>query len=148
MEKTIKLSTELVKDLGYLFDGDGRVTFMDDAEETEKGILFTYAVNLPTRAFTKEQYNGLLKFADNILRNYVEYEIQCTYDVSGYDYWSNQMNEDLTIYVDVLIKRNLAKNEEQNLLNDIYSIGNAFLDFEESVYESDENYYERLQNLN
>lgn len=78
---TIKLSEFPVKQNGIrvMYDGDQRI----DVEQLDYWMRDT-----------EKEYNAVTNKLDKIQAKGKGYQIYVWYDVSGFDYWHNQMNED------------------------------------------------------
>lgn len=122
-------------------------TYIDDSYE-EGRYIFEAAITLPTRAFTEEQYYQYTDFIDTLDRTKnPKYKVFFSYDISGYNYWTNIMKEDLSVYIRVEIFDNLTMEEVGDLETIIYQSVVKIRDFEDNIYRTDADYSERLAEL-
>lgn len=70
-------------------------------------------------AGTEEEYCIITDALDKNSVSRKKYRVYCWYDVSGFDYWVNQMEESNYISITIDIKSNLTKEEYISLLYDI-----------------------------
>lgn len=121
--------------------------YIDDDYE-EGRYIFEAAITLPTRAFTEKQYYQYTDFIDTLDRTEnPKYKVFFSYDISGYNYWTNIMKEDLSVYIRVEIFDNLTMEEVGDLETIIYQSVIQIRDFEDTIYKTDTDYSERLAEL-
>ena len=96
-----------------------------DVEDSGEGKLFVVSVDyLDTRKFNEFQYvmfNDILDYIDIIKPTF---QIYCSYDKSGYDYWTEIMEESNYTYIDIWISDDFADNDFNSLIEELdYILG-------------------------
>lgn len=97
-------------------------------------MMSTEYLPINTLEFNKTGYKQLEKMLDNHYLKKTGYTFVLNYDVSGYDYWTKDMKESLSIYLDITVCKNA---DETNLIMDLR-------DFIEKFYEK----YQKLLDCN
>ena len=110
IENEIKKIVSNYKGLSYL-----------NVEDSGEGKLFGVSVNyVDTRKFNEFQYD-LLDEVDVIKPTF---QIYCSYDKSGYDYWAEIMEESNNTYIDIWISDEFADNDFKSLIEELnYILG-------------------------
>ena len=96
-----------------------------DVEDSGEGKLFGVSVDyVDTRKFNEFQYeifNALLDEVDVIKPTF---QIYCSYDKSGYDYWTEIMEESNHTYIKIWISDEFADNDFKSLIEELdYILG-------------------------
>lgn len=147
MKKSIVLGDELKNELKCLATDASEINpylFFSEKDTTDNYISLVFTLALPTTAFTEEEYNDYIELLDNldIIRD--KYSIMFGWDNSGYDYWTNQMKEDLFVEMSVFIYDDMDSHEIDDFIRYIYSIGEKVDAFEMNIWKTDDDYKKRL----
>lgn len=90
-----------------------------DAEDNGEGTLIGVSVDyIDTTFFNEEQYNKWVNMLDSVEVIRPTFQIYCSWDKSGYNYWSN-MNESNHTYIDIWISDNFNDNDIIPLINEL-----------------------------
>lgn len=90
-----------------------------DAEDNGEGTLIGVSVDyIDTTFFNEEQYNKWENFLDNIDVIKDNFQLYCSWDKSGYNFWNN-MNESNYTYIDIWISDNFNDNDIIPLINEL-----------------------------
>ena len=96
-----------------------------DVEDSGEGKLFSVSVDyVDTRKFNEFQYEDFTDLLDEIDVIKPTFQIYCSYDTSGYDYWSEIMEESNYTYIDIWISDEFADNDFKSLIEELdYILG-------------------------
>ena len=94
-----------------------------DVEDSGECKLFGVSVDyVDTRKFNEFQYeifNALLDEVDVIKPTF---QIYCSYDKSGYDYWTEIMEESNNTYIDIWISDDFSDDDFNSLIEELDEI--------------------------
>ena len=96
-----------------------------DVEDSGEGKLFSVSVDyVDTRKFNEFQYEDFTDLLDEIDVIKPTFQIYCSYDKSGYDYWGEIMEESNYTYIDIWISDEFADNDFKSLIEELdYILG-------------------------
>lgn len=96
-----------------------------NVEDSGEGKLFGVSVNyVDTRKFNEFQYEDFTDLLDEVDVIKPTFQIYCSYDTSGYDYWSEIMEESNNTYIDIWISDEFADNDFKSLIKELdYILG-------------------------
>ena len=96
-----------------------------DVEDSGEGKLFSVSVDyVDTRKFNEFQYEDFTDLLDEIDVIKPTFQIYCSYDTSGYDYWTEIMEESNYTYIDIWISDEFADNDFKSLIEELdYILG-------------------------
>ena len=96
-----------------------------DVEDSGEGKLFSVSVDyVDTRKFNEFQYEDFTDLLDEIDVIKPTFQIYCSYDKSGYDYWNEIMEESNYTYIDIWISDEFADNDFKSLIEELdYILG-------------------------
>ena len=96
-----------------------------DVENSGEGKLFGVSVDyVDTRKFNEFQYEDFTDLLDEVDVIKPTFQIYCSYDTSGYDYWSEIMEESNYTYIDIWISDEFADNDFKSLIEELdYILG-------------------------
>ena len=96
-----------------------------NVEDSGEGKLFGVSVNyVDTRKFNEIQYEDFTDLLDEVDVIKPTFQIYCSYDTSGYDYWSEIMEESNYTYIDIWISDEFADNDFKSLIEELdYILG-------------------------
>lgn len=96
-----------------------------NVEDSGEGKLFGVSVNyVDTRKFNEFQYEDFTDLLDEVDVIKPTFQIYCSYDTSGYDYWSEIMEESNYTYIDIWISDEFADNDFKSLIKELdYILG-------------------------
>ena len=96
-----------------------------DVEDSGEGKLFSVSVDyVDTRKFNEFQYEDFTDLLDEVDVIKPTFQIYCSYDTSGYDYWSEIMEESNHTYIDIWISDEFADNDFKSLIEELdYILG-------------------------
>ena len=114
IENEIKKIVSNFKGLSYL-----------NVEDSGEGKLFGVSVNyVDTRKFNEFQYEDFTDLLDEVDVIKPTFQIYCSYDKSGYDYWAEIMEESNNTYIDIWISDEFADNDFKSLIEELnYILG-------------------------
>ena len=91
-----------------------------NVEDSGEGKLFGVSVNyVDTRKFNEFQYEDFTDLLDEVDVIKPTFQIYCSYDTSGYDYWSEIMEESNYTYIDIWISDEFADNDFNSLIEEL-----------------------------
>ena len=97
-----------------------------DAEDNGEGILFGVSVdNIDTTFFDEEQYNKWEDFLDSVDVIEDNFQIYCSHDTSGYQYWED-MGESNNTYIDIWISDNFCDKDIMPLISKLDYLAEKF----------------------
>ena len=96
-----------------------------NVEDSGEGKLFGVSVNyVDTRKFNEFQYEDFTDLLDEVDVIKPTFQIYCSYDTSGYDYWSEIMEESNYTYINIWISEEFADNDFKSLIEELdYILG-------------------------
>ena len=96
-----------------------------NVEDSGEGKLFGVSVNyVDTRKFNEFQYEDFTDLLDEVDVIKPTFQIYCSYDTSGYDYWSEIMEESNYTYIKIWISDEFADNDFKSLIEELdYILG-------------------------
>jgi hypothetical protein len=114
IENEIKKIISNYKGLSYL-----------DVEDNGEGKLFGVSVDyVDTRKFNEIQYEDFINLLDEVDVIKPTFQIYCSYDRSGYDFWTEIMEESNYTYIDIWISDDFADNDFKSLIEELnYILG-------------------------
>lgn len=94
-------------------------------EDNGEGKLFGVSVDyVDTRKFNEIQYEDFINLLDEVDVIKPTFQIYCSYDRSGYDFWSEIMKESNYTYIDIWISDDFADNDFNSLIAELdYILG-------------------------
>lgn len=91
-----------------------------DVEDSGEGKLFSVSVDyVDTRKFNEFQYDDFTDLLEEIDVIKPTFQIYCSYDGSGYDYWTEIMEESNYTYIDIWISDEFADNDFNSLIEEL-----------------------------
>lgn len=91
-----------------------------DVEDSGEGKLFSVSVDyVDTRKFNVFQYDDFTDLLEEIDVIKPTFQIYCSYDGSGYDYWTEIMEESNYTYIDIWISDEFADNDFNSLIEEL-----------------------------
>ena len=96
-----------------------------DVEDSGEGKLFSVSVDyVDTRKFNEFQYEDFTDLLDEVDVIKPTFQIYCSYDKSGCDYWTENMKESNYTYIDIWISDDFADNDFNSLIEELdYILG-------------------------
>lgn len=96
-----------------------------NVEDSGEGKLFGVSVDyVDTRKFNEFQYEDFTDLLDEVDVIKPTFQIYCSYDSSGYDYWTEIMEESNHTYIDIWISDEFADNDFKSLIEELdYILG-------------------------
>lgn len=96
-----------------------------DVEDSGEGKLFSVSVDyVDTRKFNEFQYEDFTDLLDEVDVIKPTFQIYCSYDKSGHDYWNEIMEESNYTYIDIWISDEFADNDFKSLIEELdYILG-------------------------
>lgn len=112
---------KIIRDLLDNFEG---VSYID-CEDSCEGSLFSASVDyVDTLDFDKEMYEEWEELLNSIQVIGENYQIYCSYDNSGFDYWSNRQEESNYTYIDIWLSDNFSDEDINKLYNSLVEVYN------------------------
>ena len=103
-----------------------------DVEDSGEGKLFVVSVDyVDTQKFNEFQYDMFNNILDEIDIIKPTFQIYCSYDKSGYDYWTEIMEESNYTYIDIWVSDDFSDDDFNSLIEELDEILrniNNFLD--------------------
>ena len=91
-----------------------------DVEDSGEGKLFSVSVDyVDTRKFNVFQYDDFTDLLEEIDVIKPTFQIYCSYDGAGYDYWTEIMEESNYTYIDIWISDEFADNDFNSLIEEL-----------------------------
>lgn len=123
LENEIKKIISNYKGLSYI-----------DVENSGEGSLFGISIDyLDTLMFTEDEYIEWEEFLDDIDIISTNFQIYCSWDRSGYDFWTNKQEESNHTYLDIWISDDFADNDIKPLFVEVDNILQMIEDFYFSI---------------
>lgn len=100
-----------------------------DAENSGEGTLIDVSVDyIDTTFFNEVQYDLWANLLDSVDVIRPTFQIYCSYDNSGYNYWNN-MNESNHTYINIWISNDFSDNDFNSLNEEIEKVINKIDNF-------------------
>ena len=94
-----------------------------DVEDSGEGKLFRVSVDyVDTRKFNEFQYEIFNAMLDEVDVIKPTFQIYCSYDKSGYDYWTEIMEESNYTYIDIWISDDFSDDDFNSLIEELDEI--------------------------
>jgi hypothetical protein len=104
-----------------------------NVEDNGEGSLFGASIDyIDTLIFNKEQYEQWEDLLDSIDIIRDNFQIYCSWDRSGYDFWNNH-NESNHTYIDIWISDDFSDEDITPLFNEVDKIINKIDNFYFSI---------------
>lgn len=104
-----------------------------DVEDSGEGKLIGISVNyVDTLQFDEETYNKWENFLDSIDIIKPTYQIYCSWDKSGYNFWNKNQEESNYTYIDIWLSDDFEDKDIESLfyeINDILYRIDMFLNY-------------------
>lgn len=104
-----------------------------DVEDSGEGTLIGVSVNyVDTLQFDEETYNKWEDFLDGIDIIKPTYQIYCSWDKSGYNFWNKKQEESNHTYIDIWLSDDFEDKDIESLfyeINDILYRIDMFLNY-------------------
>ena len=96
-----------------------------NVEDSGEGKLFGVSVDyVDTRKFNEFQYEDFIDLLDEVDVIKPTFQIYCSYDRSGYDFWTEIMEESNYTYIDIWISDDFVDNDFKSLIEELnYILG-------------------------
>ena len=112
------------------YDGLSYIDAEDSGEGTEFGISIDYIDTLNLNENQYEMWENLLESIDIIKDNF---QIYCSWDRSGYNYWSLGMQESNYTHIIIWVNDDFEDNDIVKLFDEIDNIINQIEEFYFSI---------------
>ena len=94
-----------------------------DVEDSGEGKLFCVSVDyVDTRKFNQFQYELFNDLLDEIDIIKSSFQIYCSYDKSGYDYWTEIMEESNYTYINIWVSDDFSDDDFNSLIEELDEI--------------------------
>lgn len=119
IKKTDTMIENEIKKIVSNYDGLSYI----DAEDSGEGTLIGVSVDyIDTTLFNKEQYDLWENMLDSVDIIRPTFQIYCSYDTSGYQYWKDIMEESNHTYIDIWISDEFSDDDFTSLINELDKI--------------------------
>lgn len=108
-----------IKKIVSNYDGLSYLNAEDSGEGTLLGISVDY---IDTMLFNEEQYDLWVDMLDSVDVIRPTFQIYCSYDTSGYQYWKDIMEESNHTYIDIWISDEFSDDDFTSLTNELDKI--------------------------
>lgn len=126
IKKTDTMIENEIKKIISNYDGLSYLDAEDNGEGTLIGISVDY---LDTTLFNKEQYDLWINMLDSVDVIRPTFQIYCSYDTSGYQYWKEIMEESNHTYIDIWVSDEFSDDDFTSLINELDKIINMIDNF-------------------
>ena len=126
IKKTDTMIENEIKKIISNYDGLSYLDAEDNGEGTLIGISVDY---LDTTLFNKEQYDLWINMLDSVDVIRPTFQIYCSYDTSGYQYWKEIMEESNHTYIDIWVSDEFSDDDFTSLINELDKIINMINNF-------------------
>lgn len=117
---------KIIRDLLKNFEG---VSYID-CEDSGEGKLFSASVDyLDTLDFDEDIYKEWEELLNSIQVIGDNYQIYCSYDCSGFDYWNNRQEESNYTYIDIWLSDDFSDEDIDKLYNSLVEVYNKIDNF-------------------
>lgn len=122
--KLIKTNTMIENEIKKIVSNYKGLSYLN-VEDSGEGKLFGVSVDyVDTRKFNEFQYEDFTNLLDEVDVIKPTFQIYCSYDKSGYDYWTEIMEESNNTYIDIWISDEFADNDFKSLIKELnYILG-------------------------
>ena len=94
-----------------------------DVEDSGEGKLFVVSIDyVDTRKFNEFQYDMFNDILDEIDIIKPTFQIYCSYDKSGYDYWTEIMEESNYTYINIWVSDDFSDDDFNSLIEELDEI--------------------------
>lgn len=108
------------------YNGLSYLNVEDSGEGTLLGISVDY---IDTTLFNKEQYDLWVNMLESVDVIKPTFQIYCSYDRSGYQYWKDIMEESNHTYIDIWVSDEFSDDDFTSLINELDGIIKMFDNF-------------------
>lgn len=119
IKKTDTMIENEIKKIVSNYDGLSYINAEDSGEGTLIGVSVDY---IDTTLFNKEQYDLWVNMLDSVDVIRPTFQIYCSYDTSGYQYWKDIMEESNYTYIDIWISDEFSDDDFTSLINELDKI--------------------------
>ena len=119
IKKTDTMIENEIKKIVSNYDGLSYINAEDSGEGTLIGVSVDY---IDTTLFNKEQYDLWVNMLDSVDVIKPTFQIYCSYDTSGYQYWKDIMEESNHTYIDIWISDEFSDDDFTSLINELDKI--------------------------
>lgn len=119
IKKTDTMIENEIKKIVSNYDGLSYLNAEDSGEGTLIGVSVDY---IDTTLFNKEQYDLWVNILDSVDVIRPTFQIYCSYDTSGYQYWKDIMEESNHTYIDIWISDEFSDDDFTSLINELDKI--------------------------
>lgn len=119
IKKTDTMIENEIKKIVSNYDGLSYINAEDSGEGTLIGVSVDY---IDTMLFKKEQYDLWVNMLDSVDVIKPTFQIYCSYDTSGYQYWKDIMEESNHTYIDIWISDEFSDDDFTSLINELDKI--------------------------
>lgn len=126
IKKTDTMIENEIKKIISNYDGLSYLDAEDSGEGTLLGISVDY---IDTTLFNKEQYDLWVNMLDSVDVIRPTFQIYCSYDTSGYQYWKDIMEESNHTYIDIWVSDEFSDDDFTSLINELDKIINMIDNF-------------------
>ena len=126
IKKTDTMIENEIKKIVSNYDGLSYLDAEDSGEGTLLGISVDY---IDTTLFNKEQYDLWADMLDSVDVIKPTFQIYCSYDTSGYQYWKDIMEESNHTYIDIWVSDEFSDDDFASLINELDKIIKMIDDF-------------------
>ena len=122
----------MVNEIKKIIDNYEGISWLN-VEDSGEGKLIGISINkVDTLQFDEETYNKWEDFLDGIDIIKPTYQIYCSWDKSGYNFWNNNLEESNHTYIDIWLSDDFEDKDIENLfyeINDILYRIDMFLNY-------------------
>lgn len=119
IKKTDTMIENEIKKIVSNYDGLSYINAEDSGEGTLIGVSVNY---IDTLKFNKEQYDLWVDMLDSVDVIRPTFQIYCSYDTSGYQYWKDIMEENNHTYIDIWVSDEFSDDNFTSLINELDKI--------------------------
>jgi hypothetical protein len=120
--KLIKLKTMIENEIRKIISNYKGLSYID-VEDSGEGKLFVVSVDyVDTRKFNEFQYEMFNDILDEIDIIKPIFQIYCSYDKSGYDYWTEIMEESNYTYINIWVSDDFSDDDFNSLIEELDEI--------------------------
>lgn len=122
----------MVNEIKKIIDNYEGISWLN-VEDSGEGKLIGISINkVDTLQFDEETYNKWEDFLDGIDIIKPTYQIYCSWDKSGYNFWNKNQEESNYTYIDIWLSDDFEDKDIENLfyeINDILYRIDMFLNY-------------------
>ena len=126
IKKTDTMIENEIRKIVSNYDGLSYLNAEDSGEGTLLGVSVDY---IDTTLFNKEQYDLWANMLDSVDVIRPTFQIYCSYDTSGYQYWKDIMEESNHTYIDIWVSDEFSDDDFTSLINELDKIINMIDNF-------------------